>query len=323
MAAFAKSPRKGSEAYFDRLCRASSNTIILKDAWLYEWAKHPPDAFLKHKTVFQKMAPAEVTKLKLGILEQAAREIAKIFKVQKPAALNDATLDAHLRSASFEWLALNRYPNKPCLMGIYDNYVVAAASLSQQRQDFTPVTQYKILQSKGLKNLECKAGYRHFCARFNTGYYFSTERQGLECSVSYSYNLGVHGMGYIWPIIGINGFYMPIPCRITTSLENLTLEIDQLNRDSQRYIEKLDWEFLHVHGGKAVYNWLCKQTEDVPYVSGAVSSLHKDSLLSKCKTKLDVLLAILQTLYLKSDDDLSQLLPLMQKFEQKGGNNVR
>ena len=315
-----RSLSRGSEEYFDRLCRISTATPLVEDTWLYTWTGYPPEPFLRHKTVFRQSTPSEISKKELTVLKPAAKEIANIFGVQKPDAHNDHMLDAELRSAGFEWLSLNRYPSKACLVGICGNYVVGATKLSQKRLDFIPAEQWGLLhRNKDAKNKQYRAGYRHFLAKFDVGYSFATERHGLPCLVSYTVDIGVHGLGYIWAMISVADSTIPVPYRIplTTGVDGILEKVEQLNNGCKDLIGRLDWAFLQKHGRKSVFNWISEQIEGTCVPFSVLESLRKDPHICECVTRLDALLAIIKTLYCKSDDTLLTLVPLVQKLNAR------
>ena len=317
-----KIPRKGSEEYFDRQCRISTATSIIEDTWLYEWTSHPPEELLRRKTEFHILTPLEVTKNQWTVLVPAAREVARIFRLQKPEALNDLTLDAELRAASFEWLSLNRYPTKPCLMGVCGEYIIAAAHSSQKRQDFVPIQQWSLLQKcKDLAGLRYRSKFRFFCAKTATQYSFTTERQGLGCEVSYRIDVGVHGLANLWAVLKIDGTYVPTPYRtiLADDLSNLPEKAGQLNQLCREYVQALDWAFLRAHGGKAVYSWLRKEFKDAAPLGGVWDSLRKERQLAGVRTKLDGLLTVMKSLHLKSEDAVLPLIPLAQRLSATGG----
>jgi len=312
-------PRRRSEAYYDTLGRIGSETAIIKDTWLYQWTYKPPDPFWRYVTVFQPCTPLMIAQNGWTILEPAVKELSAIFGTQKPESKNDALLQrAEMRTLSYEWLSLNRYQDCECLLGVYDKqYVVAATPLRRIRQCFVPYNVYRTLRSNDdLHNLNCRASYRFFMARFDTGYSFCTARQNLCCSVSYGLEAGVHGRSSLWAVLNIDGVYVTAPTRLPLSadLSDLPDKIEQINTACQSFIQQTDAWLLREHGADHVYRLIRRLAGTNVVPQYALESLESDSGLNKCSTRLDVLRAIMQTMHFKSDEHTPKFITLSQKF---------
>jgi len=312
-------PRRRSEAYYDTLGRIGSDTPIIKDSWLYQWANKPPEQFWYHETVFQHCTPLMIVQRGWTVLEPAILELGDVFGTQKPESKNDALQQrAEIRAPVYEWLSLNRYQNRDCLLGVYGNeYVVAAAQSHRRRSQFIPCNFYRTLKNNGdWRNLNCSASYRLFMARFDTGYSFCTARQNLCCTVSYGLEAGVHGKSSLWAILNLDGVYIPAPDRLPllSDLSDLPDKVAQINTSCRHFIQRTDAWLLREFGADQVYKLIRRLADTTVIPQYSLESLQSDSNLDKCNTRLDVLRTIMQSMHFKSDMHVPKFITLSQKF---------
>jgi hypothetical protein len=218
-----------------------------------------------------------------------------------------------------EWIMLNRYWRCPCILGIYgDQYVVAATSVSQQRSPFVPFSQYRMIQQNPKwKNLRYRAGYRHFQAQFDIGYSFFTGLKHLPCVVSYGVDVGVHGDVKAWAQISVDGILFPAPFRIPlrSDLSDLPGKVVQINEDCHHYIERLGASYLRDIDPDSVYRLIRRYTHKTAVPFCVREDLRTDPKLDRCITRLDVLLLIMKAMNLRLDDNgISRFISLTQKF---------
>jgi len=302
--------RKRSEAFYDCLCRVDSSTPIIDDLWLCEWTPHPPDDLLHRQTLFQTCAPRDISKNGWTILVPAVREIGKAFGIAKPAARNDTSSREEPRVLGFEWLSLNRYRSRQCVIGLNDDVVVAAAVEKCNRQPFSPVSAHEALRKREeLQNLVYRLKHRGLQARFDLS---------NTPDMRYIVNTSVHGTAYLWATLRVDDFIVPLPLLLTLTedLSDLSAKIIQINNECQQFKQKLEMTLGLPYGGEYVFRHIRKLIENtaVPYY--VLDTLRHDKKLGRCLTKRDILLAIMRALDSKSDDLLPSLIPLSRKITQ-------
>lgn len=308
-------PRKRSDEYYDLQVRVDSETPLIDDSWLYEWADTVPSAFTRHSVIFRQYTPAEVIHNGWTVLKPAVGEMRKIFGMPKPIEFGECT--------SLEWLALGKndydryaYCDRPCFMGVYgDQYVVAASGLLQKRQPFVPYRMYRTLHDdQRWQRLQCRTSYRHFRAHFDAGYFFHAERQNLPCAVSYGIDVGVHSIGRLWATLEINGVRIPTPSqiRITTDFSKLPSHIEHINTSCFNFVRTLGSMWLREYGTDEVFALVRLLTHNIDVPKCVLEMLQYGTYLEHCRTRLEVLCAVMKAINLESDVAIPTYMSLAQ-----------
>jgi len=313
-----KPVRRRSEEHYDTRYCLNGSVSVIRDEWLYEWSNTPPDAFLRHKVIFQQFTPADIDKNGWVILKQAAKEISDSFGVQRPEVEREMPPEAEqISSNRFEWLSLNHFYKCPCLLGLCeDKYVVAAAKLSQKRREFVPMRLYEaVCKHKGLKDCKYFAGYRHFQAKFTADQHFLSSRHQLPCNISYGLDIGVHGRGGLWAILEVGGVFIPTPDLIllTGDLSQLLAHVEQLNFRCQLFVQRLESMWLKSSGIDPLMRLIRNLSSGIVQ-HHVLESLKKNPRLPKCLTRFDVLYEVVREHNFKTDDQIPSLIPLAQNF---------
>jgi len=303
-------PRKGSEEHFDRLYRLSGEIPLIDDTWLYHWTSKPPESFVYHKILFRRCTPAEISKNGWIVLKPALKEIGTIFGVSTSPSGEKMTAD----DGRLELISLNHHYYRSCFMGIYgDEYVVAATP--HKRPSFIPFDLYRTLSSgTDWKNMQCFAGYRHFQSQFDTGCSFYTERQNLLCKISYGIDIGVYGLGFLWAVLNVDGTLIPAPFRISLArdLSDLPSKVEQINADCLLFTQKLGAFWLREHGDE-IFMLLRHLVRTTPVPQSVLTSLRTNPQLETCRTRLDLLLILMNALKIQPSTSPS-LIRLSQQF---------
>ena len=317
---FASPPRRNSEEWHEQQSRIGSGVAFIDDTWLYRWNERgaPPEPFRLHKTLFRQCALSEISKNGWTTLKLAVGDLSDVFNVR----LRDSdfkTRSGQRPTYQLEWLLLNRYYRCPCILGIYgEEYVVAAAKVSQKRFPFIPFNLYKVFHQHPVwKNLRYQAGYRHFQAQFDIGYSFCAEQRGLPCVLTYRVDVGVHSCASIWAILDIGGILLPAPYRLPLKydLSDLSGKIERINKDCLHFVHRLGASYLRASDADSVYKLISHyiRNTDVPHC--VREDLRTDPRLDRCLTRLDVLLVTMKAMNLRLDDDsIPSLISLTQKF---------
>jgi hypothetical protein len=303
----ANAPRKRSEDFYDKFGQVDSNTAVIDDTWLFNWTNRPSVSELKKEITFFRCTAGEIAKNGWTVLAPAAKEMCAAFNIEKPLARNDITDKTEPRAMNFEWLSLNRFRRRPCQIGLYNNsHVVAASSLKSPKLAFTPFSLFQALQQhKSLQNLKYRLSYRHFQASFDIGR-----------TLRYYLNSNVHGQTYIWAVITINNINIPCPKCFTLSAELASLSgtIDLLNMSCGYFLQQLESALILPYGRanvfRAAINFI--RGTSVPYY--AVENLFNNKEISKCVTKLDLLITILRAIDVPAEELLLPLIPLSNNF---------
>ena len=263
---------------------STNNMDAQQELWTYRWRGDPPPEFYKQKVLFRQFRPFDIVSKPMSVLIPAVQELSQSFNLPN-------------KGYKLDWLVLNRVVEKYCLMGIFENRVVAAAApLSAIRSSFSPARYFSRLhKNPHWKDMYFHCSLRRFTAEFNTGFSFQASRHNLLCNVSYCLHCGVHGEHTLRPILKINDRMLATPYRfvVNESLDNLAGMTQALNQSSARFIQMLGAAYL-----PAKYD----EIECWKLVRSLLSNLHmpdykvnefrSDTELSRCRTKLDILLCL-------------------------------
>ena len=312
-----KSPRRRSEEHYDARYRLNGAIPIISDEWLYEWSHAPPEAFLRHKVVFQPFTPADIDKNDWTVLKPAVKEISDSFGVQRPEVEREMPPEAEqISSNRFEWLSLNHFYKCPCLLGVCGEYVVAAAKLNQKRREFVPSRLYEAVRKhKDLKDCRYFAGYRHFQVKFTADRHFLSRRHQLPCNISYGLDIGVHGRGGLWAVLEVGGVFIPTPDLIllTGDISQLLEHIEQLNFNCQLFVQRLESMWLKSSGIEPLMRLIRNLSSGIVQ-HGVLESLKKNHRLQRCLTRFDVLYEVMREHNFKTNDQIPSLIPLAKNF---------
>ena len=322
---FSSPPRKNSEEWHEIQLRADGEIAFIDDKWLYHWSEpcDPPEPFRYHKTLFRQCTSSDISKGGWAVLKRAMAELSKVFQIRAGPKDFKARKDQK-PTYRLEWLALNHYYRCPVILGLYgDEYVVAATHASHTRYPFVPFNLYKIFhQNPAWKNLKYQAGYRHFQAQFDIGYFFYTDQQHLPCVITYRVDVGVHGFGSIWAVIDIDGILIPSPYRFSlkSDLSDLMSKVEQINAGCANFVQKLGASYLQANDADSVYHLIRRYTRDMEVPHCVREDLRTNPQLDRCITRLDVLLAIMHAMNPRPESSLiTDLIPLSQKFANPKG----
>jgi hypothetical protein len=317
---FLSPPRKNSEEWHEQQSRVDTGVAFIDDIWLYRWNErgYPPEPFRLHKTLFRQSTPLDISKNGWNVLKLAVGDLSEVFGVR----LRESDFKTRVEQRptyKLEWILLNRYYRCPCILGIYgDECVVAATNASHKRFPFVPFNLYKIFhQNPAWKNLKYQAGYRHFQVQFDIGYSFCTEQRHLPCVITYGVDIGVHSYGYVWAVIDINGILFPAPYRFPLSfdLSDLSGKVEQINANCLYFVHKLGASYLRAIDADSIYKLIRRYTRDTDVPHCVEEELRTDPQLDRCTTRLDILLAIMRAMNLRLDDDgIARFISLTQKF---------
>jgi hypothetical protein len=317
---FASPPRRNSEEWHEHQQRVDTRIAFMDDTWLYRWngRGHPPEPFRLHKTLFKQCTPADISKNGWTVLKLAVGDLSETFGIRLKES------DFKIRTGQrptyeVEWLLLNRYYRCPCILGVYgDECVVAATKASHKRFPFVPFNQYKIIrQNSEWKNQKYRSGYRHFQAQFDIGYSFFTAQKHYPCDITYGVDVGVHGNATVWAVLNVNGIWFPAPFRavLGSDLTDLPGKVGQISENCEIFVKDLGASYLRANDADSVYDMICQHIDETDVPQWVQDEVRTDPQLDRCTTRLDVLLVLMKAMNLRLDDDgITSLITLTQKF---------
>jgi hypothetical protein len=275
--------------------------VLLDDQWLYRWRGTPPRDFCLYKTLFRPRTPAEIVSNGWSVLHPAVKEIAN--------ACGIASVSAYV-----DWLQLDNVYDRHCLAGVYGDEIVTAATVVRNtRKPFIPLRFYEILRKHSeWKNQSYASAYRYFEAHFDTGLSFYSDAHQLTCEVSYAACFNVHGVNILRALIHVDGVTVITPwsVKISASLQDMPGRIEWLNTKSQEFIGRLGSRWLYERGADEIYNLIVRTLAPLKLPKVSFADLRNDRRLSRCLTRLDILLFIVKTFDITADKDVSTLFKI-------------
>jgi len=283
----------------------TSDTLLVPDQWLYHWSGDPPREFLLHKTLFRPLSPVDIVANGWQVLIPAVTELAASSGIKTVAP-------------SIDWLKLNAVASQHRQIGIYANrMVVAAAPFRMDRKPFIPSRFYERLRTNPeWRDLRYDASYRHFVARFHTGLTFRVDRLGLFCDVEYSIHFGIRGVHSLCSIIRTDGTTLVVPTRmrVSESLGDLAGKVEHLTRQGQSFVTRLGASWLPAMDELSFWEYVTSLLQSLSVPAGKRNEMRRDKGLTRCATKLDLLLFLSRHLQSGPTFSTPDMLTLSQRL---------
>lgn len=259
-----------------------SDTLLVPEEWLFRFAGEPPYDFCLFKVLFQPYTPTDIVHHGWQVLEPAVSELVK-------------NLNLPSVSKRIDWLKLNSAATNSCLLGVnhHEEMVVAATLPGNDPQHFIPFRFFERLSGNPQwLDLEYTCSYRHFVARFQTGLTFYTDRHSLLCDVEHSLHFGIHGVHSLRTVVRVNGTPVVLPSwfRVSGSLQDLPGKVDRMARIAQTFIGKLGMSWLPYQDLTDRTSYVASLLQSISLPDYMVNEFRRDAGLTRCMTKLDLLL---------------------------------
>ena len=258
-----------------------SETLLVPERWLFRWTGEPPYEFCLFKVLFQTSTPADIVHNGWQVLEPAVSELAK-------------NLNLRTVSTKIDWLKLNQVSGGSCQIGVNHNEeTVVAATSGNDPNHFIPFRFFETLSGNAQwLDLEYTCSHRHFIARFQTGSTFYTERHSLSCDLEHALHFGVHGVHSLRTIIrvGETPVMLPYWFRVSGTLWDLPGKVDRMARMSETFIGKLGRSWLPYQDITDRSSYVASLLRTVSVPDYMRNELRRDTGLTRCMTKLDLLL---------------------------------
>jgi hypothetical protein len=274
----------------------TSDTRIMEDQWIFNWAGEPPREFPLHKVLFRPGTPADISANGWRIMARAVMELADSFHLVSG------------RTPQVAWLKLNQVYGRRCLLGVHQyETVVSALPLSSHAKPFIPYRYFdRMANNPEWKDLECACSYRHFYVNFHNGLTFYTDKFGWMCEMAYHLHFGVRGIATLWSSIRLchqrnnmchqrnntNDRVIMVPhrCRVSETLADLPGKVHVLSQLGQVFIRKLGSAWLREHDRDERWQLASSLLSRIKVPAWRLNELHEDSELMSCHTKLEMLL---------------------------------
>lgn len=283
----------------------SSETVLTRDQWIYRWQGAPPGDFCLHKVLFHHGTPAEIAARRWQVLEPAVTELVAAFRLPS-------------ESVRLDWLKLDAVPRQGCLLGVHaDETVVAAAPESALRRHFLPYRFYESLAENGeWRNLRYSGSFRHFTTGFDTGVSFLSDQSGRMCDVDYQLHFGVHGVHSLWSTMRIDNRTVAVPhrFRVSESLRDLPGKVERITRLAQAFVGRLGSSWLGLADEQQLWSVARGYLNRFKVPAYKWNELKTDPELTRCHTKLDMLLFLAKVFQADSTASPSDLLHLAKSF---------
>jgi len=292
----------------------TSDTRIMEDQWIFNWAGEPPREFTLHKVLFRPGTPADISANGWRIMARAVMELAESLHVSG-------------RSPQVAWLKLNQVYGLRCLLGIHHNEtVVSALPLSSIAKPFIPFRYFdRIANNPEWKDLECDCSYRHFYVNFHNGLTFYTDRSRQMCEMAYHLHFGVWGIATLWSSIRVchqrnnmadRVIMVPHRCRVSETLADLPGKVHVLSQLGQTFIRKLGSLWLRAHDRDERWQLASSLLAGIKIPAWRLNELHEDSELMSCHTKLEMLLYLAKIFQSNPTGHAADLLTLSRALLQ-------
>ena len=283
----------------------TGDTGLLPDRWLYHWSGDPPRDFCLGKTLFSMRTPADIATNDWHVLLPTVAELTRALGLRSIATRID-------------WLSLDSVYERRCQIGVYgDRIVVAADAVGAARKPFIPYRYFEAMaRNPNWKDTNYSCSYRHFVARFHTGLTFRADRLGLLCDVEYSLHFGIRGIHSLGSTLRIGGTLIAVPTRIRVaeSLDDLPGKVERLAHLGQSFVARLGASWLPVMDEVTFWEYVTTLLQSLSVPASKRNELRRDKELTRCLTKLDLLLFLSRHLQSGPTFSASDMLILSQRL---------